>query len=395
MEGLVNKHKLTIIGSGYVGMSLGVLFGQFHDVTILEIDESKVNKINKGISTVKDSLIQEYLDNKKINISATLKLNQALANADFFIIATPTNYDEYTNEFDTSSVESCISNILKFSKEGLIIIKSTVPVGYTEHLRVKFNTDRIIFSPEFLREGNALYDNLYPSRIIIGGNSEDAKKFSEILKKLSLNKKTPIALMSSSEAEAVKLFSNTYLAMRVSFFNELDSFAMENELDSLNLIKGVCLDNRIGNLYNNPSFGYGGYCLPKDTKQLLSNYKNVPQNIIQAVVESNATRKDFIVDQILKKKPNKIGIYQLAMKMDSDNFRFSSIISIMNRLKDHKIDLLIYEDLIQEEYYLNVKVEKDLKVFKKECDLIISNRMTKELDNVSEKVFTRDLFGND
>ena len=395
MEGLVNKHKLTIIGSGYVGMSLGVLFGQFHDVTILEIDESRVNKINKGISTVKDNLIQEYLDNKKINISATLKLNQALANADFFIIATPTNYDEYTNEFDTSSVESCISNILKFSKEGLIIIKSTVPVGYTEHLRVKFNTDRIIFSPEFLREGNALYDNLYPSRIIIGDNSEDAKKFSEILKKLSLNKKTPIALMTSSEAEAVKLFSNTYLAMRVSFFNELDSFAMENELDSLNLIKGVCLDNRIGNLYNNPSFGYGGYCLPKDTKQLLSNYKNVPQNIIQAVVESNATRKDFIVDQILKKKPNKIGIYQLAMKMDSDNFRFSSIISIMNRLKDHKIDLLIYEDLIQEEYYLNVKVEKDLKVFKQECDLIISNRMTKELDNVSEKVFTRDLFGND
>lgn len=395
MEGLVNKHKLTIIGSGYVGMSLGVLFGQFHDVTILEIDESRVNKINKGISTVKDNLIQEYLDNKKINISATLKLNQALANADFFIIATPTNYDEYTNEFDTSSVESCISNILKFSKEGLIIIKSTVPVGYTEHLRVKFNTDRIIFSPEFLREGNALYDNLYPSRIIIGDNSEDAKNFSEILKKLSLNKKTPIALMTSSEAEAVKLFSNTYLAMRVSFFNELDSFAMENELDSLNLIKGVCLDNRIGNLYNNPSFGYGGYCLPKDTKQLLSNYKNVPQNIIQAVVESNATRKDFIVDQILKKKPNKIGIYQLAMKMDSDNFRFSSIISIMNRLKDHKIDLLIYEDLIQEEYYLNVKVEKDLKVFKQECDLIISNRMTKELDNVSEKVFTRDLFGND
>jgi UDPglucose 6-dehydrogenase len=395
MEGLVNKHKLTIIGSGYVGMSLGVLFGQFHDVTILEIDANKVNKINKGISTVKDNLIQDYLDNKKINISATLKSNQALANADFFIIATPTNYDEYTNEFDTSSVELCISNILKFSKEGLIIIKSTIPVGYTEHLRVKFNTDRIIFSPEFLREGNALYDNLYPSRIIIGDNSKDAINFSEILQHLSLNKKTPIALMTSSEAEAVKLFSNTYLAMRVSFFNELDSFAMQNELDTLNLIKGVCSDNRIGDLYNNPSFGYGGYCLPKDTKQLLSNYKNVPQNIIQAVVESNATRKDFIVDQILKKKPNKIGIYQLAMKMGSDNFRSSSIVSIMNRLKDHKIGLLIYEDLIQEEYYLNVKVEKDLKVFKQECDLIISNRMTKELDNVSEKVFTRDLFGND
>lgn len=395
MEEMLKTPKITIIGSGYVGMSLGVLLGQKCEVTILEIDKVKVDKINKGVSPIKDSLIQEYLDTKEINIFATLLPNEALINADYFIIATPTNYDESTNMFDTSSVESSISEVINYSKEALIIIKSTIPVGHTKYLREKFNTDRIIFSPEFLREGNALYDNLHPSRIIIGGDSKKIKNFAEILLSQSLNDSTVIVYMRSDEAEAVKLFSNTYLAMRVSFFNELDSFAMENNLDSYNLIKGVCLDYRIGNKYNNPSFGYGGYCLPKDTKQLLSNYKKVPQKIIQAVVESNSTRKDFIVSKILSKKPNKIGIYQLAMKAGSDNFRSSSIVSIMNRLKKHKVDLVIYEDLIDQNSFLDVKIEKDFKVFIKECDLIIANRMSKELNEFSDKVFTRDLFGND
>jgi len=395
MEEMLKTPKITIIGSGYVGMSLGVLLGQKYEVTILEIDKVKVDKINKGVSPIKDSLIQEYLDTKEINIFATLLPNEALINADYFIIATPTNYDESTNMFDTSSVESSISEVIKYSKEALIIIKSTIPVGHTKYLREKFNTDRIIFSPEFLREGNALYDNLHPSRIIIGGDSKKIKNFAEILLSQSLNDSTVIVYMRSDEAEAVKLFSNTYLAMRVSFFNELDSFAIENNLDSYNLIKGVCLDYRIGNKYNNPSFGYGGYCLPKDTKQLLSNYKKVPQKIIQAVVESNSTRKDFIVSKILSKKPNKIGIYQLAMKAGSDNFRSSSIVSIMNRLKKHKVDLVIYEDLIDQNSFLDVKIEKDFKVFINECDLIIANRMSKELNEFSDKVFTRDLFGND
>lgn len=395
MEEMLKTPKITIIGSGYVGMSLGVLLGQKCEVTILEIDKVKVDKINKGVSPIKDSLIQEYLDTKEINIFATLLPNEALINADYFIIATPTNYDESTNMFDTSSVESSISEVIKYSKEALIIIKSTIPVGHTKYLREKFNTDRIIFSPEFLREGSALYDNLHPSRIIIGGDSKKIKNFAEILLSQSLNDSTDIVYMRSDEAEAVKLFSNTYLAMRVSFFNELDSFAMENNLDSYNLIKGVCLDYRIGNKYNNPSFGYGGYCLPKDTKQLLSNYKKVPQKIIQAVVESNSTRKDFIVSKILSKKPNKIGIYQLAMKAGSDNFRSSSIVSIMNRLKKHKVDLVIYEDLIDQNSFLDVKIEKDFKVFINECDLIIANRMSKELNEFSDKVFTRDLFGND
>lgn len=395
MEEMLKTPKITIIGSGYVGMSLGVLLGQKCEVTILEIDKVKVDKINKGVSPIKDSLIQEYLDTKEINIFATLLPNEALINADYFIIATPTNYDESTNMFDTSSVESSISEVIKYSKEALIIIKSTIPVGHTKYLREKFNTDRIIFSPEFLREGNALYDNLHPSRIIIGGDSKKIKNFAEILLSQSLNDSTVIVYMRSDEAEAVKLFSNTYLAMRVSFFNELDSFAMENNLDSYNLIKGVCLDYRIGNKYNNPSFGYGGYCLPKDTKQLLSNYKKVPQKIIQAVVESNSTRKDFIVSKILSKKPNKIGIYQLTMKAGSDNFRSSSIVSIMNRLKKHKVDLVIYEDLIDQNSFLDVKIEKDFKVFINECDLIIANRMSKELNEFSDKVFTRDLFGND
>ena len=397
MEELVSKKQLiTVIGSGYVGMSLSVLLGKGNNhIKILEIDKDKVKKINDGLSTVKDELIEKYLAKDKLNISATLDPKEALVKADYFIIATPTNYDEKTNKFDTESVKSSIEKILKFSKNGTIIIKSTIPIGYTEYLKEEFKTNRIIFSPEFLREGNALYDNLYPSRIIIGDNSQTAVSFAEMLKNLSLKKSTKIIYMSSREAEAVKLFSNTYLAMRVAFFNELDSFAMENNLETLNLISGISEDPRIGNFYNNPSFGYGGYCLPKDTRQLLANYKNIPQNIIQAIVDSNSTRKDFIVQEILKYRPQMIGIYQLAMKSGSDNFRSSSILSIIERIKKHNIPMIIYEDQILDKSFNGVNVEKDLHIFKNSCDLIITNRITDDLSDVIDKVFTRDLFGYD
>ena len=397
MEELVSKKQLiTIIGSGYVGMSLSVLLGKGNNhVKILDIDKDKVKKINDGLSTVKDELIEKHLAKDKLSISATLDPREALTDADYFIVATPTNYDEKTNKFDTESVKSTIEKILKFSKNGTIIIKSTIPIGYTEHLKEEFKTDRIIFSPEFLREGNALYDNLYPSRIIIGDNTQTAVSFAEMLKNLSLKKSTKIIYMSSREAEAVKLFSNTYLAMRVAFFNELDSFAMENKLETLNLISGISGDPRIGNFYNNPSFGYGGYCLPKDTRQLLANYKNIPQNIIQATVDSNSTRKDYIVKEILKYKPKMIGIYQLAMKSGSDNFRSSSILSIIERIKKHDIPMIIYEDQISDKSFSGVSIEKDLHIFKNSCDLIITNRITDDLSDVIDKVFTRDLFGYD
>ena len=397
MEELVSKKQLiTIIGSGYVGMSLSVLLGKGNNhVKILDIDKDKVKKINDGLSTVKDELIEKHLAKDKLSISATLDPREALTDADYFIVATPTNYDEKTNKFDTESVKSTIEKILKFSKNGTIIIKSTIPIGYTEHLKEEFKTDRIIFSPEFLREGNALYDNLYPSRIIIGDNTQTAVSFAEMLKNLSLKKSTKIIYMSSREAEAVKLFSNTYLAMRVAFFNELDSFAMENKLETLNLISGISGDPRIGNFYNNPSFGYGGYCLPKDTRQLLANYKNIPQNIIQAIVDSNSTRKDYIVKEILKYKPKMIGIYQLAMKSGSDNFRSSSILSIIERIKKHDIPMIIYEDQISDKSFSGVSIEKDLHIFKNSCDLIITNRITDDLSDVIDKVFTRDLFGYD
>ena len=397
MEELVSKkHTITVIGSGYVGMSLSVLLGRGNNhVKILEIDKEKVKKINEGLSTVRDELIEKYISKNKLNISATLDPKEALTDADYFIIATPTNYDEKTNKFDTESVKSSIEKILTFSKNGSIIIKSTIPIGYTDYLKEKFKTDKIIFSPEFLREGNALYDNLYPSRIIMGDNSPVAVSFAEMLKNLSLKKSTKIIYMSSREAEAVKLFSNTYLAMRVAFFNELDSFAMENKLETLNLISGISEDPRIGNFYNNPSFGYGGYCLPKDTRQLLANYKNIPQNIIQAIVDSNSTRKDFIVQEILKYKPKKIGIYQLAMKAGSDNFRSSSILSIIERIKKYNIPMIIYEDQILDKSFNGVHIEKDFHIFKNSCDLILTNRMTDDLSDVKDKVFTRDLFGYD
>ena len=390
------KRLITIIGSGYVGMSLSVLLSKGNNhVKILEIDKDKVKKINDGLSTVRDELIEKHLAKDKSNISATLDPKEALTDADYFIVATPTNYDEKTNKFDTESVKSTVEKILKFSKNGTIIIKSTIPIGYTEYLKEEFKTNRIIFSPEFLREGNALYDNLYPSRIIIGDNSQTAVSFAEMLKSLSLKKSTKIIYMSSREAEAVKLFSNTYLAMRVAFFNELDSFAMENKLQTLNLISGISEDPRIGNFYNNPSFGYGGYCLPKDTKQLLANYKNIPQNIIQAIVDSNSTRKDYIVKEILKYKPKMIGIYQLAMKSGSDNFRSSSILSIIERIKKHNIPMIIYENQILDKSFNGVNIEKDLHIFKNSCDLIITNRITDDLSDVVDKVFTRDLFGYD
>ena len=392
----MSKQLITIIGSGYVGMSLSVLLAKGNNhVKILEIDKDKVKKINDGLSTVRDELIEKHLAKNKLNVSATLDPKEALTDADYFIIATPTNYNEKTNKFDTESVKSTIEKILTFSKNGSIIIKSTIPIGYTDYLKEKFKTDRIIFSPEFLREGNALYDNLYPSRIIMGDNSPAAVSFAEMLKNLSLKKSTKIIYMSSREAEAVKLFSNTYLAMRVAFFNELDSFAMENKLETLNLISGISEDPRIGNFYNNPSFGYGGYCLPKDTRQLLANYKNIPQNIIQAIVDSNSTRKDFIVQEILKYKPKKIGIYQLAMKAGSDNFRSSSILSIIERIKKYNIPMIIYEDQILDKSFNGIHIEKDLHVFKNSCDLILTNRITDDLSDVIDKVFTRDLFGYD
>ncbi len=392
----MSKQLITIIGSGYVGMSLSVLLGKGNNhVKILEIDKDKVKKINEGLSTVRDELIEKHLAKNKLNISATLDPKEALTDADYFIVATPTNYDEKTNKFDTESVKSTIEKILKFSKNGTIVIKSTIPIGYTEYLKEEFKTDRIIFSPEFLREGNALYDNLYPSRIIMGDNTQTAVSFAEMLKNLSLKKSTKIIYMTSREAEAVKLFSNTYLAMRVAFFNELDSFAMENKLETLNLISGISEDPRIGNFYNNPSFGYGGYCLPKDTRQLLANYKNIPQNIIQAIVDSNSTRKDYIVKEILKFKPKMIGIYQLAMKSGSDNFRSSSILSIIERIKKHNIPMVIYEDQILDKSFNGVNIEKDLHIFKNSCDLIITNRITDDLSDVIDKVFTRDLFGHD
>ena len=392
----MSKQLITIIGSGYVGMSLSVLLAKGNNhVKILEIDKDKVKKINDGLSTVRDELIEKHLAKNKLNVSATLDPKEALTDADYFIIATPTNYNEKTNKFDTESVKSTIEKILTFSKNGSIIIKSTLPIGYTDYLKEKFKTDKIIFSPEFLREGNALYDNLYPSRIIMGDNSPVAVSFAEMLKNLSLKKSTKIIYMSSREAEAVKLFSNTYLAMRVAFFNELDSFAMENKLETFNLISGISEDPRIGNFYNNPSFGYGGYCLPKDTRQLLANYKNIPQNIIQAIVDSNSTRKDFIVQEILKYKPKKIGIYQLAMKAGSDNFRSSSILSIIERIKKYNIPMIIYEDQILDKSFNGVHIEKDLNIFKNSCDLILTNRITDDLSDVIDKVFTRDLFGYD
>ena len=392
---MIGKYKITVVGTGYVGMSLAVLLAQHNDVTALDIDAGRVKLINQGKSTVADAEIEQYLTEKDLALSATIDKQQAYQNADFIIIATPTDYDTETNQFDTSSVEAVLADALAMNETALVIIKSTVPVGFTASMKEKFSTERIVFSPEFLREGQALHDNLYPSRIIIGSDAKAAQIFADLLQGAAEKPDIETLFMRATEAEAVKLFANTYLAMRVSFFNELDSYAMAQNLDTRAIIEGVSLDERIGGHYNNPSFGYGGYCLPKDTKQLLANYEYVPQNLIQAIVTSNDTRKDFIAEQIMAKQPKSVGIYRLAMKAGSDNFRSSAIQGVMARLHKQGVKMVIYEPLLEKDNFSHSEVTHDIESFKQACDVIIANRMVDELEDVSDKVFTRDLFGND
>ena len=390
-----NKTKITVVGSGYVGMSLAVLLAQHNDVVVLDVDPGRVDKINSKQSTVADAEIEAFLIEKQLSLTATLDKQVAYMGASFVVVATPTNYDPDNNRFDTSSVDSVVFDALELNEEAFVVIKSTLPVGHTKSLQKKHDTDRVIFSPEFLREGAALKDNLYPSRIIVGSQLEAGKSFSDLLIDAAEKKDIETLFIRSTEAEAVKLFANTYLAMRVSFFNELDSYALTHDLDTASIINGVCLDERVGEGYNNPSFGYGGYCLPKDTKQLLANYEQVPQTLIQAIVSSNKTRKDFIADSIIKLNPKVVGIYRLVMKQGSDNFRASAIQGIMKRIKAKGIEVVIFEPTYDEEEFFQSKVFESIDQFKSISDLIISNRASSDLDDVAEKVFTRDLFGSD